>query len=226
LKNRTRAGSFLTIVLAQLGLFGIFLFLTYLLQTVDHFSPLKTGLAFLPLMALNGLAATQLASRLMPHVRTRLLVIPGMLLGALGVGLLTQLTPGAPYATHVLPAELLLGLGFGIALVPCISTATNNADPSDVGITSAMTNTSQQIGASIGTALLNTIAATVTAGYLATRVRSVHVLTAATVHGYAVACGWAAGILVLAAIVGGVLITAHPSRERAQVEEEALAASS
>jgi EmrB/QacA subfamily drug resistance transporter len=226
LKNRNRAGSFLTIVLAQLGLFGIFLFLTYLLQTVDHFSPLKTGLAFLPLMALNGLAATQLASRLMPHVRTRLLVIPGMLLGALGVGLLTQLTPGAPYATHVLPAELLLGLGFGIALVPCISTATNNADPSDVGITSAMTNTSQQIGASIGTALLNTIAATVTAGYLATRVRSVHVLTAATVHGYAVACGWAAGILVLAAIVGGVLITAHPSRERAQVEEEALAASS
>ena len=87
LKNRNRGGSFLTIVLAQIGMFGTFLFLTYLLQTVDHFSPVKTGLAFLPLMAANGVAATQLASRLMPHLRTRLLVTPGLLIGAVGVGL-------------------------------------------------------------------------------------------------------------------------------------------
>ena len=222
LKNRNRAGSFLTIMLAQIGLFGTFLFLTYLLQTVDHFSPVKTGLAFLPLMAVNGLAATQLASRLMPHVRTRLLVTPGLLAGALGVGLLTRLHPGASYVTYVLPAEILLGLGFGIALVPCISTATNNADPRDVGITSAMTNTSQQIGASIGTALLNTIAATVTASYLALHASTDHVVAAATVHGYAVASGWAAGILVLAAVVGGVMIDAHPGRERAGLEQEKL----
>ncbi len=220
LKNRNRAGSFLTIMLAQIGLFGTFLFLTYLLQTVDHFSPVETGLAFLPLMAANGLAATQLASRLMPHVRTRLLVIPGLLAGALGVGLLTRLHPGAPYATYVLPAEILLGLGFGIALVPCISTATNNADPRDVGITSAMTNTSQQIGASIGTALLNTIAATATASYLALHANTDRAVAAATVHGYVVASKWAAGALVLAAIVGGVMIDAHPGRERAELEQE------
>ena len=67
LANRNRAGSFLTIMLAVTGMFGTFLFLTYLLQTVDHYSPLKTGIAFLPLMAMNGLAATQVASRLMPH---------------------------------------------------------------------------------------------------------------------------------------------------------------
>jgi EmrB/QacA subfamily drug resistance transporter len=222
LKNRNRAGSFLTIMLAQIGLFGTFLFLTYLLQTVDHFSPVETGLAFLPLMVVNGLAATQLASRLMPHVRTRLLVVPGLLVGALGVGLLTRLHPGASYATYVLPAEILLGLGFGIALVPCISTATNNADPRDVGITSAMTNTSQQIGASIGTALLNTIAATATASYLALRANTDHTVAAATVHGYAVASKWAAGALVLAAIVGGVMIDAHPGRERAELEQEKL----
>ena len=226
LRNRNRAGAFLTIMLAQLGLFGIFLFLTYLMQTVDHFSPLKTGLAFLPLMVLNGLAATQLASRLMPHMRTRFLVIPGMLIGALGVSLLTQLTPGAAYATHILPGELLLGLGFGIALVPCISTATNNAEPRDVGITSATTNTSQQIGASIGTALLNTIAATATASYLATRVPSVAQVSAATVHGYTVASGWAAGVLVLAAVVGGVLITADPRRDGAQPAPDPVTASS
>jgi hypothetical protein len=118
-----------------------------------------------------------------------LLVTPGMLLGAVGVGLLTRLTPGASYATHVLPAELLLGLGLGIALVPYISTATNNADPRDVGITSAMTNTSQQIGASIGTALLNTIAATATVSYLASHVSTPRTVSAATVHGYAVASG-------------------------------------
>jgi hypothetical protein len=112
-----------------------------------------------------------------------------------------------------------LGLGLGIALVPCISTATNNADPRDVGVTSAMTNTSQQIGASIGTALLNTIAATATATYLASHTKTVQTVTAATVHGYAVASGWAAGILVLAAVVGGVLINAYPGRERAQLEQ-------
>ena len=84
----------------------------------------------------------------------------------LGVALLTGLTPDASYVTHVLPSEILLGLGLGLAIVPCISTATNNADPQDVGVTSAMTTTSQQIGASIGTALLNTIAAMATASYL------------------------------------------------------------
>ena len=167
LRNRNRAGSFLTIMLAVTGMFGTFLFLTYLLQTIDHYSPLKTGVAFLPLLALNGLAATQLASRLMPHVRTRLLVVPGLLLAAVGAALFTTLTPDASYVTHVLPSELLLGIGLGLAIVPCISTATQNAEPKDVGVTSAMTNTSQQIGASIGTALLNTIAAAATATYLA-----------------------------------------------------------
>jgi hypothetical protein len=82
-----------------------------------------------------------------------------------------------------------------------------------------MTNTSQQIGASIGTALLNTIAATATVSYLASRVRTVHTVTAATVHGYAVASGWAAGVLLLAAVVGGSLINAHPGRERARLEQ-------
>ena len=132
------------------------------------------------------LAATQIASRLMPRVPTRMLVVPGLLLAALGVALFTRLTPDASYVTHVLPTELLLGLGLGIAIVPCISTATQNADPSDVGVTSAMTNTSQQIGASIGTALLNTIAATATATYLVSHRRIGDEIARATVHGYVI----------------------------------------
>ena len=212
LRSRNRAGSFLTIMLAVTAMFGTFLFLTYLLQTIDHYSPLKTGVAFLPLLVLNGLAATQLASRLMPHVRTRLLVVPGLLLSAAGSALFTTLKPDATYVTHVLPSELLLGLGLGLAIVPCISTATQNAEPKDVGVTSAMTNTSQQIGASIGTALLNTIAAAATTAYLAVHVRSTDELAKATVHGYATASAWAAGIFVLAALIAGVVINAHPGQ--------------
>jgi EmrB/QacA subfamily drug resistance transporter len=220
-KNRNRAGSYLTIMLAVTGMFGTFLFLTYLLQTVDHYSPLKTGLAFLPLVALNAFAATQIASRLMPRVPTRMLVVPGLLLAALGVALFTRLTPDASYVTHVLPTELLLGLGLGIAIVPCISTATQNADPSDVGVTSAMTNTSQQIGASIGTALLNTIAATATASYLVSHRRIGDEIARATVHGYATASAWAAGIFVFAALVAGLLINVHPGRQRAPAQDVA-----
>jgi EmrB/QacA subfamily drug resistance transporter len=213
LRNRNRAGSFLTIMLAVTGMFGTFIFLTYLLQTIDHYSPLKTGVAFLPLLALNGLAATQVASRLMPHVRTSLLVVPGLLLAAVGVALFTTLTPGASYVTHVLPSEILVGLGLGLAIVPCISTATQNANPKDIGVTSAMTNTSQQIGASIGTALLNTIAAAAAAAFLATHVRTGDVVATATVHGYAAASAWATGIFVLAALVAGVLINVHPGQQ-------------
>ncbi len=220
-KNRNRAGSFLTITLAITGMFGTFLFLTYLLQTVDHYSQLKTGLAFLPLVALNALAATQIASRLMARVPTRMLIVPGLLIAALGVALFTRLTPDASYVTHVLPTELLLGLGLGIAIVPCISTATENADPNDVGVTSAMTNTSQQIGASIGTALLNTIAATATASYLVSHRRIGDELARATVHGYATASAWAAGIFLLAALVAGLLINVHPGRPRVPADDAA-----
>ncbi len=183
LADRNRGGSFLTIILVVLGMYGTFLFLTYLLQTVDHYSPLKAGVAFLPLMVVNGLAATQLASRLMPHRRTRLLVVPGMLIAAAGVALLTQLTTDSSYVSAVLPAELLLGLGLGIAMVPCISTATSNAERRDAGVTSATTDTSQQVGASIGTALLNTIAAAATASYPAVHARGPGTEAQATVHG-------------------------------------------
>ena len=117
--------------------------------------------------------------------------------------------------THVLPSEFLLGIGLGLAVVPCISTATQNAEPEDVGVTSAMTNTSQQIGASIGTALLNTIAATATASYLASHARGGGVQSKATVHGYATASIWVAGIFLLAAVIAGVLINVDPQQHDA-----------
>jgi EmrB/QacA subfamily drug resistance transporter len=223
--DRNRGGSMLTIFFAVIGMFGTFLFLTYLLQTVDHFSPVKTGIAFLPLMVVNGLSATQLASRLMAHLHTRVLVVPGLLIAAGGAAILTTLTPGASYASHVLPAEILLGLGLGLAMVPCVSTATSHAAPRDVGVTSAATNTSQQIGASVGTALLNTLAATAAASYLAAHPGGTDAVAAATVHGFASASVWAAGSLALGALVGGLLIDARPvhqGAEKVAVEGAAL----
>ena len=221
--DRNRAGSFLCIMLAIIANYGMFLFLTYFLQTIEHYSPVRTGFAFLPLMVVNGLAATQLASRLMPRVRTRMLIVPGLLIAAVGAALLTQLTPGASYVAHVLPTELLLGLGLGIALVPFINTATSNAEPRDAGVTAATTNTSQQIGASIGTALLNTIAASATAGYLATHAAGTGIEVTATVHGYAVASAYSATILVVAAVLGGILINNRPSPARARLPDPAVA---
>lgn len=219
LTNRNRSGSFLGIMLAILANYGVFLFLTYFLQNVNHYSPVKAGLAFLPLMVVNGLTATQLSSRLMSRLRTRILVIPGMVIAAVGAALLTKITPDASYVAHVLPAELLIGLGIGLAVVPFVSTATNNAEPKDAGVTAAATNTSQQIGASVGTALMNTIAATATASYLAAHARSADLGADATVHGYAVASAYAAGVLLLAALVSGVLINARPGRPRAKAIE-------
>jgi EmrB/QacA subfamily drug resistance transporter len=226
LTNRNRGGALATIVLSVLGMYGTFLFLTYLLQTVDGYSPLKAGIAFLPLLVVNGIVATQLASRLMVRLSTRLLVVPGLAIAALGVALLTGLTPDASYVAHVLPTELLLGVGLGLAIVPCVSTATSNAEPRDVGVTSAATNTAQQIGASIGTALLNTLAASATAAYLATHAHTAATAAteaAATVHGFASASAWAAGALALAAVIGGILIDAHPGRAHAAAGEELAA---
>jgi hypothetical protein len=233
LAHRSRAGSFLTITLISITIYGTFLFLTYLLQTVDHFSPLKTGVAFLPFMAANGLAATQVASRLMPHLRTKLLIIPGLFIAAVGVAILTQLTPHTSYVGHVLPAEILLGFGVGMAMVPCLSTATTDVNPLDAGVTSAMATTSQQIGSSIGVALLNTIAGTATAAYLVSHHGSPNLAALATVHGFAVASVWALGSLLVAVVVASALINADPGRDlkaadlaKAEASSEAALATS
>ena len=215
LRNRNRAGSFLTIMLAVTGMFGTFLFLTYLLQTIDHYSASQDGRC-LPPPAGSQRAGGDPAGQ--PPDAARADPSPG---GARppAVGRRCRPVhhsshPGASYVTHVLPSEILLGIGSGArrrALHQHSHPETPN--PKDVGVTSAMTNTSQQIGASIGTALLNTIAAATTATYLATHAPAAHELATATVHGYATASAWAAGIFVLAAVIAGVLINVNPGQQ-------------
>ncbi|MBT2505501.1 MFS transporter [Streptomyces sp. ISL-98] len=210
LTERNRGGVYLSLGLAVISMFGLFLFLTYYLQIVKGFSPVKTGFAFLPMIAGMITGSTQIGARLMTRVPPRLLMGPGFLVAALGMLLLTQLEVGSSYAGLILPAQLLLGLGMGTAFMPAMSLSTHGIEPRDAGVASAMVNTSQQVGGAIGTALLNTIAASATTAYVASHAAGAtneQLLRAqAMVHGYASAIWWAVGILVVSAVIALTLI--------------------
>ncbi|MFE2559788.1 MFS transporter [Streptomyces sp. NPDC059352] len=212
--DRNRGGVYLSLGLAVIAMFGLFLFLTYYLQIVKGYSPVMTGFAFLPMIAGMIVGSTQIGTRLMTRVPPRLLMAPGFLTAAVGMLLLTQLEVGTSYAGLILPAQLLLGLGMGTAFMPAMSLATLGVDPRDAGVASAMVNTSQQVGGAIGTALLNTIAASATTAYLADHAAGATTPDAqkllqlqGMVEGYSAAIWWAVGILVVSASIAFVLIT-------------------
>lgn len=206
--DRNRGGSYVAIGFAVVAMYGLFLLLTYDLQVVLRYSPVRAGLAFLPLSAAVLASSTLISRALLPLVSPRWLMAPGLIIGAIGMATLTSLHAGGGYAAHILPAEILLGLGMGAVFVPAFSTATLGVQPREAGVASAVAGSAQQIGASIGTALLNTIAASATASYLAAH--AAESLPAALVHGYAHAAGWAAVILLIAAATVGLLVTAGP----------------
>lgn len=168
LLDRARGGAFLAVALSQIALFGFFLAITYYLQTILNYSPVQAGLAFLPLTAAIALGAGVLAARLMPRTGPKPLIVSGLLLASAGMGSLTQLSTGfdAVYPALLLPAQIAIGLGIGLVMMPAMSTATTGVGIGDMGIASAIVNASQQVGGAMGAALLNTIAATVTTGYL------------------------------------------------------------
>ena len=214
--DRSRGGACLTVLIAIAGMFGAFLFLTYYLQVVLRYTPLQAGLAFLPLAAGSQLGSWAIASRLMPHVPPRALMAPGALVAAAGMAILTQLPLSGGYFTHVLPAEILLGVGIACVMAPAFSTGTLGVDPRQAGVAAATVNTASQVGGSLGTALLNTIAASVTAAYLAAHGQSAASAAEALVHGYSVATAAAAGVLVLGAALAWALIDAgRPATHRA-----------
>ena len=205
--DRNRGGAYLAVGLALAGMFGAYLFLTYDFQVVMHYTPLKAGLAFLPITVASQAGSWLIARRLMPLTPPRALMAPGALVAAAGLVLLTQLHAGSNFVSVVLPAELLLGLGLSTAMVPAFSVATHGVDPREAGVASATVNAAQQVGASLGVAVLNTIAASATAAYLGPR-------TEAVLHGFAQATGWGAAIMVLSAVVAALLVRApRPSRQ-------------
>ncbi|MFY4719045.1 MFS transporter [Streptomyces sp. LaBMicrA B280] len=214
-RDRNRGGIYLSLGLAIIGMFGLFLFLTYYLQIVQGYSPVKTGFAFLPMVAGMITGSTQIGARLMTRVRARFLMGPGFLVAGLGMLLLTQLEIGSSYTTLLLPAMVLLGLGMGSAFMPAMSLATTGVEPRDAGVASAMVNTSQQVGGAIGTALLNTIAASAKTSYLkdhiagaATKPQQQLVGLQSMVHGYSTAIAFAVGILGVASLIAFTFVNA------------------
>ena len=209
--DRTRGGSYVAVGISGIAIFGVFLFLTYYLQEVKAYSPVTSGLAFLPMIGCILLSSNVSSIVTLPRLGPRVLISTGMLLGAGAMTYLTQLTVTSSYAGGVLPALLVLGLGFGMIFAPAINTATAGVKRQDSGVASALVNTMQQVGGSIGTALLSTIALTATTSYLAAHHTGPLAPAIAATRGYTVAFAVSAGILGLGVILAIVLL---PSRQR------------
>ena len=146
------------------------------------------------------------STRVLPRTGPRPLVPAGLLIAALGMVLLTRLGVDTAYATHVLPSLILIGVGFGLTVAPSFATATYGVPARDSGVASAMVNTSQQVGGSIGTALLSTLAAAAATDYVTDLGPAPDVLRQAAVEGYTTAFWWAAAIFAVGALVCGGLL--------------------
>jgi len=198
-----RGCAFLLRFLAAMAMFGMFLFLTFDLQTTLHYSPLVTGFAFVP-FNIGILVGAATASRVLPTVGARKLMVGGMLAAAVACGWLTQIGVSTSFEAYILPAEIVIGTGFGLAFVPMNSTALIGVGPHDAGVASATLNMSQQVGGSLGTALLNTLYATAAASFLAAHAGSVDAVARSQVHGYTVGFWVSAIVLAIAAVVAFV----------------------
>jgi Major Facilitator Superfamily len=204
--ERNRGGSFLALGVLGAGMFGVFLFLTYYLQQNLGYSPLKTGLAFLPLTGALVITSAVTSTRVLPRTGPRPLFAAGMALAAVGLALLAQLGMNSSYATQVLPGLILVGAGLGLVFPPATNIATLGVNAADAGAASAMANTAPQVGGSIGTALLSTLAASATSSYLTGTHASANLVARAAVHGYTTAFWWSAGIFAAGALTTGLLV--------------------
>ncbi|MEY9841092.1 MFS transporter [Streptacidiphilus sp. EB103A] len=218
--DRNRGASFLAVGISGAGMFGVFLFLTYYLQVSRHYTPVSTGLAFLPMIGALIVTAQIATNVLIPRIGPKPVVPLGMGLAAAGMVLLTGLGMNSGYVTAVLPALVITGLGIGLVMPPAMSLATDRIDPADAGVASATVNTMQQIGGSIGTALLNTLASSAATSYMVGKTASPAVLAQAQLHSYSTAYWWSAGFFVVGLVLTGALYR----RGRISVDPDAPAA--
>ncbi len=206
-----RGGTFVAIAVFGIVLFGVFLFLTYFLQQNLGYSPTRAGLAFMPLNLSIIFVAGLTSTVLLPRLGPRPLVVAGLLLAAAGSAAFALLIDGdAGYADGVLPGLLIIGVGGGLLFPTTFSTATLGVEERDTGVASAMLNTAQQVGGSIGVALLSTFFASAVAGYAQDHPGPA-ALVDAGLHGYTTVFWWAAGLTFLGALVVARLV--RTSRE-------------
>ena len=214
--DRNRGGAYLAMLIAGAGLFGTFFFLTYYLQQTLGYSPLVTGVAFLPISAGSAITSNLATIVLMPRVGPKPLVASGMLAAAGAMAWLAQLGPHTRYATGVLGPLIVAAVGMGLVIAPSISTGTFGVAPQDAGVASATVTVGQQLGASIGTSLLNTIFTGAVASYLTANLASARIIGrqaltgVALAHGYDTAFWWTAGIFASGAVIAGALLRPGP----------------
>jgi len=218
--DRNRGGAYVSMLIASAGMFATFLFLTYYLQQTLSYTPIVTGFAFLPIVGGIAVAANLSTIVLMPRIGPKPLVPAGMLVGAGAMVWFAQLGAHTAYVDGVLGPLILTGIGLGMVIAPSINTGTYGVAPRDAGVASATVTVGQQLGASIGTSLLNTIFASAVASYITAHLASARVIGRpaltglALAHGYDTAFWWTAGILVGGAIVSGVLFRPGPLYRR------------
>ncbi|MDA2986498.1 MAG: DHA2 family efflux MFS transporter permease subunit [Actinomycetota bacterium] len=215
LANRNRGGAYLASFFVGVGLFAMFLFLTYFFQGVMGYTPLTSGLLFLP-FSVGIVISAGIASQLLPRFGPRYITTTGFVLAVVGMLLLTRMTPESSYVTDILPALILMSLGMGLIFVPLSAVSLYAVGDHDAGVASAVLNTSQQIGGSIGVAFLNTIAASTTAAFVAANAATGLVQgpdgqpmpsPEALVAGFTRGFLWGAAILVVAGLIWVVLVT-------------------
>lgn len=216
LGDRNRGGANVAVLTASAGMFAIFLFLTYYMQQTLHYSPVMTGVAFLPMVVMVMVFANVANIILLPRVGPKLLISGGLLLAAGGMAWLTGIGVHTPYVGAVLGPEFAIGTGLGLAMSSSMNTGTFGVAAAEAGVASASLNTGQQIGGSVGTSLLNTVAQRATKGYASAHAATLHAAPssaagralagAAAVHGYVTAFWWALAIFAAGAVIAGLLL--------------------
>jgi EmrB/QacA subfamily drug resistance transporter len=226
--DRNRGGAYASMLIASSGMFGVFLFLTYYLQQTLAYTPVVTGFAILPIAGGIAIAANLSTIVLMPRIGPKPLVATGFAVAAGAMIWFAQLGPHTAYVDGVLGPLILTGAGLGMVIAPSINTGTFGVAPRDAGVASATVTVGQQLGASIGTSLLNTIFASAVTSYLTLHVASARLIGRqalaglALAHGYDTAFWWIAGIFAGGAIVGGLLLRRGPlHRKDGQAQQDA-----
>ncbi|MEV5843499.1 MFS transporter [Streptomyces sp. NPDC051985] len=206
LLDRNRGASFLSVLIIGAGMFGVFLFLTYYLQQSLGYTPVKTGLAFLPMIAGLMLASTMATTVLIPRIGPKPVVPVGMGIAAAAMIWLTGLDLDSTYTAHIMPPLIVAGLGMGLIMAPAMSLATDGVATEDAGVASAAVNTMQQVGGSLGTALLNTLATSAVTNYIDGRnPKDPVVLAQASLEGYSTAYWWSAALFAAGLIISVLL---------------------
>ena len=217
LRSRDRSGAYLVSLCIGTGLFGMFFFLTLFVQNVLGYSPLRTGVAYLPMAAMI-MVASGVASQLVPRVGARPLMIAGGVLSTGGMLWLSRVTEHSTYASGLLGPMLLTATGLGLLFAPLLLVSLIKVANNDTGVASSLVNVGQQVGGAVGLAVLGTVAWSAVANSL--RSQAAAAAKAATVHlsaaqaaaaqkaasNHAIAHGFSQGYIVSAGIMALALI--------------------